>query len=305
MLTSRPIRGRSQQVSLISGRVGAKRLLSCHGPSEQVLDSNGTCTRYRTDDSHFNAYRRPRNADWAVDAGGFQIPRREGRQTNTHEDLLKACFCTKFNPNPCFLIQSQIIGHDNDANQMMTRATHECKGKGKASEFSRFHDPSKPPISRTSGKAHNHTRRPTVFDCRDEITSVTGIAYDDDLSYDPKTGKSVVYIPWPRRDPEKDRINDSKVIEIHLGETSDDECEIRELFGKMSMDDLDLHSILAARQEDGDWVAERDLLDDEVLTDVLRGSYDLGSNWEEHLRDNERISPRAMTEAKNLRMASW
>ena len=117
-----------------------------------------------------------------------------------------------------------------------------------------------------------------------------GAAYfDDEDKHDVETGESIVYIPWIRRDIDEGRINDSKVIEIHLGNTSENECMIYELPSKVNMDDSGFSTFM----DDG-------MRDNDILVDA---PWDHG--WEVHLGENERITLGQVPRRKNLTMEDW
>lgn len=230
-------------------------------------------------------------------SSGPQIEVKEKRQ-NSHEDPLEDNVCSRLEPDLQQIFGFPADGQFDHADRPRSRATREDKGKGKGRELSHSPEPSQSPalpkraFIKRFFDAHKSHLWPATIDL-------------DDLSYDADTGQSIVNIPWPRRDPEQERINDSKIIEIHLGETSDDECEIREMFGKMCIDDLDLEKVLAARRENVVDFDDEDALDDEDLRDILRGG-DFGtSDWIDHLRDNERVASGEVSKARNLSLQSW
>ena len=215
-------------------------------------------------------------------SSGPQSEERDKR-LNPHEDPLENNTFSELESDLQQISEFPAGGQYDYADEPRSRATRGDSGKGKERELSHSPERSQLPslLKRTFIKrffdAHKSHLWPAIID-------------SDDLSFDADTGQDVVNIPWPRRDPEQERINDSKIIEIHLGETSDDECEVRERFGKMCIDDLDLEKVLAARRENGVDFYDENALDDEDLRDILRGGDVGASDWREHLRDNERVA---------------
>lgn len=159
--------------------------------------------------------------------------------------------------------------------------SHEDKGKGKEREHSPL------PTS------HDYTILDN-FRKRETYQSRHRAAYcDGEKSYDAGTGESIVYIPWIRRDIEERRISDSTVIEIHLGDTSEDECTIYELPSKVSMDDLDLDMFVDDPMRDSDW-----------LEDAPPG-FALGHGREGRLGENEMITLGEVPRRKDVTMGEW
>ena len=162
---------------------------------------------------------------------------------------------------------------DDQESALTPRPTCEDKGKGRELDRS----PSPVPQSRPIPRGPSYSNRQGIK----PIHRSPAFHLEEDAVYDPDTGESIVYIPWSYRDPEEDRINDSKVTEIHLGETSDDGCEIREVFAKMSMQDLDFETVMANRRS-----AEGEVVD---LSRAQGCGFDMGSDWRENLKKNEGV----------------
>ena len=248
-----------------------------------MSERNGLSYCHYIDDSNPNGFRNPRNADWSrtnPNSLSDFVQEREER-LKSHDNLLQTRFYTSLSPDSRHVLEPLNNEEDDRVNQMTPRPTHQNKGKGKEREPSPLPAPQDCPVPRNPREGYMQHRRSAAP------------YFDDEVIYDPKTGDSIVYIPWPPRDPEQDRISDSKVIEIHLGETSEDECEIRELFGKMSMDDLDFESIMANRRNNNG-----------VAVDMRR-RFDISSEWQEHLGENERIASGEVPREKGVVMASW
>ena len=95
----------------------------------------------------------------------------------------------------------------------------------------------RPTKSKGKGKERASSTSPSPKATRVSSTAVQSL-FDADAVYDRELGEYVVHIPWSYRDPVQDRISDSRVTEIYLGEEEGGECEIRVLSAVVGVGDF-------------------------------------------------------------------
>ena len=170
---------------------------------------------------------------------------------------------------------------DDDDNEdgSIPRPTRADKGKGKE----RAHSPATNEQLLHSPRTHRRLRRLAKNDW--DPTSDIDLTTTDE--------PNVVHIPWPRRDPEVDRMMDSKVTEIRLGEFEGDECRITELLGTMNIDDLH-----PERLSSGEWQGAKSQRSEGRRSDM-------GGALKQHLGEGEWKDSRAAGRRGGVVMGTW
>lgn len=216
------------------------------------------------------------------------------RGGQAREDRLEAHIQTTLSPRSCRFFGLHDAEDDNKEEErkekieVIHQLTRQDKGKGKDIEHKQSPSPTSGhgPVAGVfwlDGKAQKHHHGPTApladdFDCEGE----------DSI----ELGEPLTYIPWPESDRKKDRLNDSKVTEIHLGKTPDDECKIKEVFSKISMEDLEPGTV----ETNGRSVDERAMID---ATERSRG-FHMGNQWRNMLGANERVVSGELLKKRSL-----
>ena len=180
------------------------------------------------------------------------LPQKNNAHFSSHSQL------TPTQPKPRFV--ERLIAEDDEAasDDSESPTPRPTKGKGNGKERASSRSPS-PKATQAS-------------------SPMVPLLFSADAVYDREVGEYVIHVSWSYRDAVKDRISDSRVTEIYLGEDDGDDCEFRVVSGVVGVGDFAKEGATRGSSRIDDIDRDDDTNDDWLGRDMMRG-----------IRKNERL----------------